>query len=104
MTAILLYRNREHLRRGQFSLRALMALTLVIASYLTLFLMVSKPKGPDTGPSPLAKSVTFEVFDVAPAGTNQGTSFTDPATGTTLPVANVPIITGVDVSTIELTQ
>ncbi len=104
MTAVLLYLNRDSLRRGQFSLRTLMALTLVIASYLTLFLLVSKPKGPDTGPSPLSKSVKFEVFEVATAGTSLGTSFTDPTTGTSLPVTSVPVITGVDVLTVELTQ
>lgn len=104
MTVVLLYRHREHLRRGQFSLRTLMAMTLVIASYLTLFLMVSKPKAPNTGPLPLSRAVKLEVFEVATAGTTQGTSFTDPTTGTILIVDNVPIITEVDVSTIELTQ
>lgn len=103
MTAVLLYRVRVRLRRGQISLRALMALTIVVASYLALLPLFAKPDKQNTGPLPISNSVKFEVFKVAATGTSIGPSFTDPDTGTTLRVTTPPIITGADVSTIQLT-
>jgi len=65
--------------------------------------LFAKLKGPNLGPSPISNSVTFEVFQVVATGTPNGSSFTDPDTGTALPVTNPPIITAADVSTIQLT-
>lgn len=103
MTAVLLYRVRVSLRRGQFSLRALLAFTLIVASYLGLLPLLAKPSNPNLGPLPISKSVQFEVFTVATTAAPNGLSFIEPDTDTVLPVANLPIITGADVSTIQLT-
>ena len=91
--------NRVHLRRGQFTLRTLMALPLVVASCLALLPLFDNP---DMGPLPISKSVKFEVFTVAATGSPNGSSFTNPSTGAMLPVTGPPIITGADVLTIQL--
>ena len=77
-----------------------MALILVVASCLALLPLSEKP---NSGPRPISKSVQFEVFIVAATSTPNASSFTDPDTGATLHVAGPPIITGADVSTIQLT-
>jgi hypothetical protein len=102
MAAVLLYQVRISLRHGQFSLRALMALTLVVASFLTLYSFSAKPKKPNIGPLPISKSVKLEVFIVAVAGTANGTVYTDTNTGDKLRVTNPPIVTTTDVSTVQL--
>lgn len=99
MTAILLYRIRIRLGRGQFSLRAIMAFTFVVASYLALLQLFEKP---NMGPLPISQSVTFEIFKEKGGGTGNELSFCDPDTGTTLLVAASPTITATDVSTVQL--
>ena len=102
MAAVLLYRVRISLRHGHFSLRALMALTLVVGSFLALLpLFESSPK-PNLGPFPLAKSVVFEVFEVVATGGPDGLSFVDPISGESLSVRKTPIIATADVSTVQL--
>jgi len=103
MTGVLLYRVRVSLRHGQFSLRAIMAFTLIVASYLALLPLFTKPSDLNLGPLPISKSVKFEVFTVATTATPNGMSFIEPDTDTVLPVTNLPIIIGSDVSTIQLT-
>jgi hypothetical protein len=102
MTAVLLYRVRVSLRHGQFSLRALMALTLVVGSFLALLPLFETPAEPNLGPLPLSKSVTFEVFEVAATSAPDGLSFADPDTGESLSVKKTPIIAAADVSTVQL--
>jgi len=102
MTVVLLYRVRVSLRHGQFSLRTLMALTLVVASFLTLYSFSAKPKKLNVGPLPISKSVKLEVFIVAAAGTANGTVYIDSNTGDKLRVTIPPIVTETDVSTILL--
>lgn len=103
MTAVLLYRMRFSLRRGQFSLRALMALMFVVASFLTLIKLLEKPVGPNLGPLPISKSTKFEIYTVSATSTSNGVSYTDPNEGSPLFVTSPPIISNSDVVTIELT-
>lgn len=100
MTAVLLYRCRVDLWNRQFSLRALMSLILVVASYLVLFSYV--PKKPNTGPLPIAPAVQFEIYVEAASGTASGPTFTDTNTGEALQVTTPPIVTAADISSLEL--
>lgn len=102
MTAILLYRCRVSFRNRQFSLKALMGLTLVVASYLALFTSFANPVTPNTGPLPIAKSVKFDIFIEAATGTSNGPMFTDSNTGELLRVTTPPIVTAADVATVQL--
>ncbi len=104
MTAVLLYRIRVQLRRGQVSLRAIMAVVLVVASYLALVPLFDNPNEPNMGPLPISKSVRFEVFKVAPSGGTNGPTFADPETGAVLHTLNPAILTSADVETVQLEE
>lgn len=104
MTAVLFYRVRISFRHGRFSLRAVMALTLILACFLALIPLFERPSGPNLAPMPLAKSVTFEVYEVAATGDPDGLAFADPTDLVTLlPVTEPPIITAADVWTVQCT-
>jgi len=105
MMAVLLYRVRISLRHGQFSLRAIMALTLILACFLALIPLFERTSSPNVGPLPLAKSVTFDVYEVAETGDPYELAFADPTDKSTkLPVTEPPIITAADVLTVQLTR
>ncbi len=107
MAVVLLYRVRDRLRRGQFSLRTLLAINLVIAFYLGLWPLFVKPgeaAPPNRGPSPLSPSARFEVYQVAITPAPSDSTFTEPGTGATFRVSNPPILTAPDVWTVELTR
>jgi hypothetical protein len=107
MAVVLLYRVRDGLRRGQFSLRTLLAINLVIAFYLALWPLFVKPSEPvptNRGPSPLAHSARFEVYQVAVTEAPTDKTFTEPGLGEKLRVSTPPLLTAADVWQVELVR
>jgi SecDF, P1 head subdomain len=99
MTAVLLYRCRVDFRNRQFSMKGLMSLVLVVASYLALFSY--GPEKQNMGPLPVARSAKFDVYIEAASGTSSGPMFTDTNTGEAFQVMTPAIVTAADVATVK---
>lgn len=101
MALVLLYGSRARLKRGQFTIRAAMAMTLIVAWLLALFAFVWESKLQDVGPLPVASNVLFEVYKESSTPSDSTKSHIDPATQSVVYTEDLPVITIADVALVE---
>lgn len=100
MSFLLLYQVRSDFGNFRISVRAMMVLTLVMATAFSLWPLFPPNPGDNYGPKPLVNSASFEIYHLAHQGIPGAVPFKDPIEGLVY-VHPAPIISEVEIETVE---